>query len=195
MKFLEFIKSSFFTQTLLSLFALFISCVSVYFTREQLEISREHNRISITPIIHITPFLENKGRNGVYISNKGIGPALLKLFSVESRGIVAQGFDNDRFTDILKAYGVRPECFKIGWPRTGTAIKVDEEIGLFSMNDYSAPGEPPCILDVLKLIGGDGIKITVTYESLYGESKTVTSSSKVKSRAVDDAFRLAFGHR
>lgn len=42
----------------------------------QFKDTREHNKLSVKPIINITPYIEAEGgRYGVYVSNQGLGPA------------------------------------------------------------------------------------------------------------------------
>lgn len=53
--------------------ALPISILAAVFTWQQLEIGREHNRLSVAPILHITPYLEGiGGKNGFYMTNEGL---------------------------------------------------------------------------------------------------------------------------
>lgn len=53
----------------------------------QAEIARRHNRLSVTP--HLTTWAHSEqatGRHSIEILNNGIGPALIKSFSVEVDG-------------------------------------------------------------------------------------------------------------
>ena len=45
-------------QTFVGLLAFFISIVALFFSWQQVEISRKHNRLSVVPILNVTPFAE-----------------------------------------------------------------------------------------------------------------------------------------
>jgi hypothetical protein len=63
-------------QTISATLAVLISIIAAVFAWKQVEISRTHNQLSVMPILQITPYLEGKGgRNGLYLSNDGLGPA------------------------------------------------------------------------------------------------------------------------
>jgi hypothetical protein len=179
------------TQSLISLVALIISIASAYFTWQQLEISRTHNRLSVEPIVHVTPYAEGKqGRNGLYVSNAGLGPAIIRSFSAKAAGISAAGFDSDRWPEILTSAGVTEKCFATGWPRANSALKPGEELPLFYVT--KAEGMDVCYTQMIKLMGGTGIEVTVHYESIYKEEKSETSTTKVQSRIIDTLYRALF---
>lgn len=157
-----------------------ISLMSAFFAWKQVDTAQSHNRLSVEPILHVTPYAEGaSGRNGLYLSNRGLGPALLTSFEVEAAGVAANGFDNDRWFEVLRAAGVNVDCFATGWPRQRTAIKAGDEEALFFVKKNEA--FPACHLHMLKLMAGDGIKVKVGYQSIYKEEKVEQSSTKVVS--------------
>lgn len=166
-------------------------CISIFaavFSWQQVEISRVHNRKSVEPILQITPYMEGKGRrNGLYLTNDGLGPAILKGFSVKSGGVVASGFGSDRWFEVLATTVSLPACFATGWPKGEVALRPGIEIPLVSLTN--AEGTEICGLELVKLIGGKPIEIRVQYESIYGEPKMLTADSKVVSRTLDALYK------
>ena len=160
-------------QNVVAVLALVISIVAAIFTWQQVEISRVHNRLSIAPILHVTPYAEGKsGRSGIYVSNVGLGPAIIKEFSVKAGGIVASGFESDQWPDVLTAVGTNPFCFATGWPKADSAVKAGEELLLVSIT--KAEGMDFCYAEAIKLIGGQGVNISIRYESIYRESRYIS---------------------
>lgn len=171
-----------------ALLAVFASIVAVVFTWQQVEMSRRHTRLSVTPILQITPYLEGKGgRNGLYLTNDGLGPAIIKGFSIKSGNIVASGFESDRWSEILRTASINPACFGTGWPKIESTIRPGVEIPLVFAT--KAPGTEVCLVEVVKLIGGNPIEINVEYESIYSEPKHLGASSRIYSSTVDALYR------
>jgi hypothetical protein len=178
-------------QTIAAVLALCISVAAALFAWEQVEVSRLHNRLSVAPILHVTPHAEGKsGRNGLYISNVGLGPALLKAFKVSSGSEVAQGFESDRWVELLAAADINPACFATGWPRSDTAIKAGDELPLIFLT--KSEGVDGCYGELVKLIGGNGVDISITYESVYGEQKKILGSSKINSKSAEKLYQQLF---
>jgi hypothetical protein len=168
--------------------AVLISISAAVFAWQQVEIGRTHNRLSVVPIIQITPYLEGKnGRNGLYLSNDGLGPAIIKGFSVRSGGVVANGFESDRWAEILATTAANPACFATGWPKGETALRAGVEVPLVYAT--KAEGAEICLLELVKLVGGNAIEISVDYESIYGEPKHLSANSKAKSKTLDALYQ------
>jgi hypothetical protein len=101
----------------ISLSAVAISLFALALSWWQLEVGREHNRLSVKPLVVITPHLEGPGgRNGVYLSNQGLGPAVLKSMKVVVAGQSFEGLGKSRWKEILKAADTDPFCYALGWP-------------------------------------------------------------------------------
>ena len=179
-------------QTVVAVFAAVISAAAVVFAWQQVEVSRIHNRRSVVPILQLTPYLEgNPGRNGLYLLNAGLGPAIITDFSVKSGNIVARGFESDRWAEILSASGVNPYCFATAWPKGETALSPEVEVPLIYIT--KAKGASFCFSELVKLIAGDPIEITVDYESIYGESKQLSENSNIHSKALSALHRKLTG--
>ena len=179
-------------QNVVGVLALCISIVAAIFAWQQVEISRVHNRLSVAPILHVTPYAEGKsGRSGIYVSNVGLGPAIIKEFSVKAGGVVASGFESDQWPEILTAADTNPLCFATAWPKADSAVKAGEELPLVFVT--KAEGSDICYAELIKLIGGQGVDISIQYESIYGEPRHVSESFKVKSKTMDWLYRQFFG--
>lgn len=168
--------------------AVLISIFAAGFAWEQVNVSRIHNQKSVAPILQITPYMEGKGRrNGLYISNDGLGPAIIKDFSVKSGSIVANGFSSDRWAEVLATTIANPICFATAWPKGETVIRAGTEAPLIYITN--AEGADLCMLELIKLIGGNPIQITIDYESLYGEKLHLSGDSKISSKTIDKMFQ------
>lgn len=179
-------------QTIIAVLALCISIIAATFAWQQVEISRVHNKLSVTPLLYITPYAEGKsGRNGLYVSNVGLGPAIINNFSVKAEGVVASGFESDRWPEILTALHINPTCFATGWPKRQSAVKAGDELLL--LNITKADGADACFTEIIKLIGGKGVELTIGYESIYGDKKLVSENSKINSTSVQRLHQQLFG--
>jgi hypothetical protein len=142
----------------------------------------------VLPILQITPYLEGKGgRNGLYLSNDGLGPALIKGFSVASGGVTARGFESDRWAEVLATTEANPACFATGWPKGETTLRAGVEVPMVSTT--KAEGMEVCYSELIKLVGGKPIEIEVQYESMYGEKKVLSANSRVFSRTLGTLYQ------
>lgn len=161
----------------LSAFAVFISFIAAALSWWQLDIARQHNRISVRPAIVITPYLEgNNGRNGVYLTNQGLGPAILKSMKIVVDGREFSGLEKSHWIEALRQAGTEPICYKHGWPTQDAMIKVGEEEILLSPTSADLPA---CKLEAIILLMKKDIAITIHYESLYGEVFVAKGSTKM----------------
>ena len=161
----------------LSTFAVLISFVAAGFSGWQLKDAREHNRLSVKPIINITPYLEAEGgRSGVYISNQGLGPALIKSMNVTVDGETFGGQAQNVWPDILSRAGTEPLCYKHGWQIQGSVLKVGEEEAILAPTEADLPycNALAMIFQLQK-----DITIKINYESIYKESFVAIGSTKM----------------
>jgi hypothetical protein len=65
--------------------ALIISIGALIVSSWQYSAQIEHNKLSVKPHMAVTYILESgkRERNGIYVSNPGLGPAIIKTVSVE----------------------------------------------------------------------------------------------------------------
>lgn len=179
-------------QSIAAAAAVLISIVAAIFSWRQVEIGREHNRLSVVPILQITPHLEGgSGRNGLFLSNDGLGPAIVTSFSVRAGGVVASGFGSDRWSEIFAATDANPSCFATAWPKGEATLRAGSEIPLVYVT--KAEGSEGCITELIKLVAGTPVEIEIDYKSIYSESKRLSASSKVLSKTLDKLYQLLVG--
>jgi hypothetical protein len=168
--------------------AVLISIAAVFFAWKQVDVSQTHNRLSVVPLLQITPYLEGKaGKNGLFLSNDGLGPAIIKGFSVRSGGVVAEGFSSDRWREVIATTSANPDCFGTGWPKGETVLKAGTEVPL--VFGTRAAESDACLIDVVKLIGGKPIEISIEYQSVYGEKKHLVANSSMNSQSLESLYR------
>ncbi len=147
----------------------------------------EHNRLSVRPHVISTPYLEGPGaRNGLYIANLGLGPALLDSATISFDG-TAYDLRTDFWEEALAAIGIEPGCFARSWLPMGAAILVDQEIALLAMQDGSVP---LCLHESLKLLTEHRIVVALEFGSLYGEQLSVEQAFELGSPRQDYARAL-----
>ena len=169
-----------------------VSIAAALFAWKQVELGREHNRLSVAPILQITPYAEGKGgKNGLFMTNDGLGPAIIKSFSIRSGGVVAEGFGANRWSEIVALTDANPLCFASGWPKGETALRAGAEVPLLVLT--KADGMEACLLELIKLVGGRAIDIEVTYESMYEEKKTLRTDTRITSKALETLYHSLTG--
>lgn len=175
-------------QSITAAFAVVVSVTAALFAWKQVDVAQTHNRLSVMPVLQITPYVEGPGgRNGLYLSNDGLGPALVKSFSVQSGGMVASGFGADRWWEVLANTAADPVCFGSGWPKGETTLRAGSEVPLVFVTKAKEGGI--CQAELIKLVGGNPVDMTVGYESIYGEAKTLRADSRVLSKTLDGLYR------
>lgn len=151
----------------LSVTALLVAIVALFVSWWQLTVTKEHNRLSVRPKIVVTPYLEGDGgRNGVYVSNPGLGPAIIKSMKVTIGQSTFEGVGANLWPQILKTLDINSLCFAKGWPNNDAVVKSGEELLLLGTTKADVK---LCSLEALKLLNKREMTITVTYESMYGE--------------------------
>ncbi|MDQ0586647.1 hypothetical protein [Variovorax paradoxus] len=176
-------------QTTVSIAACVLSLAATCFAWQQIEISRTHNRLTVKPMLQLVPQLKGPGgRNGLYLTNTGLGPAIIKEFTVESGRGVFSGLGPDRWAEALSAARLKADCFATGWPRTETPIKAGDELSLLRLT--SAENSAPCFAELVKLVGGEGVTTIIRYESVYDEPQDLRSGSKVPTPAINALYRM-----
>lgn len=147
----------------------------------------EHNRLSVRPHVTGTPYLEGPGaRNGLYLVNLGLGPAILDSATISFDG-TDYDLSTDFWEDALVAIGVEPVCFIRSWLPVGAAIVVDQEIPLLATNGSNMP---LCLHESLKLLTEHRIELTLEYGSLYGETLSGLETLELRSPRQDYARAL-----
>ena len=150
-------------------------------------VGNEHNRLSVRPLIVATPYLEGpRARNGLYLANLGLGPAIIDRASIVFDR-TAYDLTADFWEEALVAMDIETICFTRSWIPAGAAIREDQEIALLAITD---PSMQLCLHESLKLLTEHRIELNLNYRSLYGERLTSTDTFTLRSPREDYARAL-----
>lgn len=176
-----------------STIALIASILAVIFSWQQNSITKEHNRQSVKPILQLTPMAEGDGkRNGLFLSNVGLGPAIIKKFEVSTKNNNVSGFESDKWDSILTAANVKADCFATAWPTNNATVQVDGEVPLLSITN--SDNHDKCLPEMIGLVGGDEIQVKITYQSIYGDTFVENATTAIRSKTVDNLYKLLYGN-
>ena len=167
----------------LSILAVFIAFAALVVSSLQLNLSREHNKLSVRPKILITPYLEGPGgRNGLYIENSGLGPGTINSFVVSAPSGTYSGFGKDRWAEILESNGLDSFCFAKGWPDPETTLKEGQKIALLEISKSKPDG---CYIKALEVFQKKEISLTINYHSMYKESFATSRDFNIESKELE----------
>lgn len=113
-------------------------CVSLW----QLDIAREHNILSVRPFLMVTPHLAGE-KNGLYLTNEGIGLGIVTDLSVVVSGKKYTGLGKNQWPHILQDSGFDPLCFSIAWPTETAVLRPGMEIEIGAV-ESGLPGLRAC---------------------------------------------------
>lgn len=165
-------------RAIIALLALFVALWSIYS-------GRKHNRLSVKPVLcdSITSDTANF-LCSFSISNKGLGPAVIKESSYLIDGKPVE------FNEIMKMFKIQPSelVFRYRKIRPESVISKDEEFTVLEIHWDKLKFGIPDNLEIQKRIASDiknysieiskRFSIKVTYESIYGESYIMESLAK-----------------
>ena len=170
-------KPRFSSGTLLSLAAVVISIAAASISFWQLDLMREHNRLSVRPYLMITPHLTAQ-KSGLYLSNEGIGPGIITAFSIRVGDEHFDGLGDSRWPAVLEKARLNPECFAKGWPTKGSAVRPGNDIVILEPTKSTQFG-PLCLLQMSLFLQRNDVFVQMDYESLYKEPFTFSAPLKM----------------
>jgi hypothetical protein len=174
----------------LSTLALFISVGAFIVSSLQYRAVTRHYRLSVRPHVNITFVLEGgrDERNGIYIANLGLGPAIIKALSVEVGGKSYNAMDKRVWRNVFHDLTIVPGCFRQGWAQSGSALKSGEELALLTITHANPPivDGHSCHIELLKFLKAEGLKVRMQYESMYGEPDEAICESWIDSGTISD---------
>jgi hypothetical protein len=176
-------------ETSLSICAIFISLVSLLATFWQADLTRMHNMLSVRPRVLATHYLSGPDdKNGIYISNSGLGPAIITNLQVVINGKTFNGLGRNKWPEALNSIHIGGNCFLQAWPLEESILKSSEEVALLEV----AKEKPPvCTQSLLKLLVQYGVKIKINYKSMYDEPGTYEAMLKIEDDAAKNLLRLS----
>jgi hypothetical protein len=127
-------------------------------------------------------------KNAIYLANPGLGPAIMKALSVEVGGKSYDAMDKRVWRNIFRDLMIIPGCFRQGWAQPGSALKPGDEIGLLTLTHAKPPviDERSCLIELLKFLKAEGLKVRMQYESLYGEPHEAIGESWIDNDTILD---------
>jgi hypothetical protein len=178
--------------------ALIISIGALIVSSLEYRAVRTHNRLSVKPHVVITFYLEGGGdeRNGIYLANPGLGPAIMKALSVEVGGKSYDAMDKQVWKNIFRDLTIIPGCFRQGWAQAGSALKAGEELALLTITHAKPPivDGHSCPIELLKFLKTEGLKVRMQYESMYGEPHEAIRESWIDSDTISDITTVMMQH-
>jgi len=178
----------------ISIVALVVSIATAAIALKQMAITRDHNRKSVMPALQITTHLEGEGgRNGIYISNDGLGPAYLKDFSVKYKDTIRSGLGPSKWVEILTVSSELPICFSEGWPEKDAILKPGLETPLLHVADYK--NIDICGSEVAQLMEVEPLEFFVLYESGYGDERVLRKSSGERRKSSEKSRNEYFANQ
>ena len=167
----------------LSIIAVSIAFAALVVSLWQLNLSREHNKLSVRPKILITPYLEGPGgRNGLYIENSGLGPGTINSFEVATPAGNYSGFGRDRWAEILESNGLESFCFAKGWPDPEATLKEGEKLALLEISNSKPDG---CYIKALEVFSQKEISLKIDYRSMYNEKFETSRNFNIESKELE----------
>jgi hypothetical protein len=178
----------------LSTLALCISVGAFIVSSLQYKAVTRHYRLSVKPHVIVTFYLEGtregglSEKNGIYLENPGLGPAIIKAISVEAGGKSYSAVNKHPWRNVLQDLAIVPNCFKFRLMQPGSALKSGEERPLLTVTQANPPviDGRSCHIELWKLLKAEGLKVHVQYESMYGEPDETIAESPVDSDIISD---------
>ncbi|MGS0897164.1 hypothetical protein ACVBGC_32205 [Burkholderia stagnalis] len=155
--------------TLMSVLSLAAAAVSAWFAH----VAISSNERIYRPYVVATQQFDASGKKiGIYLSNAGLGPAILKDIVVTVGDKRYSGPGTSIWPRFASDMGVADQpCFRSSWPRPDDAMKAGEDLPLFALSDFAPP---ECRLTMLKLLTTRDISIEVKFESVHGAPSATT---------------------
>ena len=159
--------------------AFIVSIAATWFAWQQLKAAKKHNRLSVTPKLQITSYAEAGGRSGIYISNDGLGPAIVTNFIVRYEDNEWSGLGESRWGGILNAGGFDSVCFDTEWLPKELILKAGADDKLLGLRGPMSD-DILCRTEFVSITDTRPIDLEVHYESFYGDPQTLKASSRIE---------------
>lgn len=141
-----------------------IAITAVLFTAYQAYLSRKHNKLSVKPHITISWANFSDAPISFTMCNDGLGPAIIKNFSVEVDGKVIQGDGPDVYKKAIISLGLQNVKYMSYNLTKGEAYSVGKSLVLLKFD------EPPERYEELSK-DLSKLKFKITYTSIYEENE------------------------
>ena len=175
-------KKLFANENLIGIAAMIISLTTLVVFVYQTNLMKKQQYMSVYPHLSFTHMRSYSPEYEFVLLNKGIGPAFIKTIEIQDSTGKNYPSINDYLKDKLEPTDT------IIWTYSGISlgslIQEKEEVDLigFSEEEYGAAYQKTmrkAAVRLRKLLASDHLEMTITYESIYGESWTTTTDSNI----------------
>ena len=129
-------------------------------------LSKQHNRLSVTPHLRIDWYIEDGAPLRICLRNAGIGPATLREIAIRADGTTFTNAEPLCVENAMAALGIDALNERVYTPDPGEFMAVNEEYRLI---EFVHPPPDPALAD--RAIAALRRAITVRYTSVYGEEQ------------------------
>lgn len=160
------------SETAISLSAAVIALCALFVTIWQGVQNRRHNRLSMRPLLHFD-FLAKDGIVSISLKNTGVGPAVIKKFTVELDGKELYGNEYELLKTIIEEFEIEHlggELYRPG--DTGQGLPVNGTYELLRVDNIEV--DSPQYFELMNEISR--VVFRINYESVYEEKFEITSS-------------------
>lgn len=148
---------------------LFITTLALFVTIWNASESREHNRLSVRPnLLFTVEYSATKEENGIYLTNQGMGPALIQEFRIYIDEAEINTSNLPQMSkEIQKKLNLKNILTIFGYYEAGDVMKAGDRVCLFGSNSLIAllSREERILLDA----NLSRLKVCIKYKSIYGE--------------------------
>jgi hypothetical protein len=155
-----------------AIFAGVIACTALGVSIWQGMLSREYNRLSLHPILFgYQDFTLNIHDSGLFLSNRGGGPAVLRTSQIYLSGGEKRPMNPEGWVNVLRDSGISVQTVPIRWSiETDFVIDAHQQFTLLRLPDDT----PPDVLRNVKHVVQTKLTVEICYCSLYNECQRMT---------------------
>jgi hypothetical protein len=164
------------TDNVIAISAVIIALAALAVAVYEGAMSRRHNRLSVMPLLEIDYHLRGTaGYYGVSVANQGLGPALVThcVLQVDGETMQEQGGDNGWQAARVKL-GFRELKPGLGITAPNVIIPAGDTVWLLSAPVNEETERHYSELEAALRNPNPRLRITMSYESLYGDRKQAT---------------------
>jgi hypothetical protein len=135
-------------------------------------LTRDHNRLSVLPVLFAySDFTLGAEGSGLFIANRGGGPAILNSSTVSLEGKKPQNMTDEGWQAIMRDSGMSLKAGTISWRfEPGAVIDAHDPILVLRLDN----GETVDELSALKQFVEADLRLELCYCSLYRECRRMT---------------------
>ncbi|WP_292950193.1 MULTISPECIES: hypothetical protein [unclassified Neptuniibacter] len=162
------------SENLASIIATIIAICAMLSTYLQAKYSREHNKLSVRPHLHLDYAHSNHNLSLVFnLSNNGLGPAIITSYSMTINGIIMDNENSDETVQHLwrlfrGAFPDNSVLITLQSVSHGEALEAEKVIPLLKLEPDGNIDPTIFNLNIVKE-NIEHIKFEIQYESFYGE--------------------------